>query len=171
MRSPYPRYERAPRHDGRHRDRSNPLAPTSEAKAIGRGAGHSHRGADRRAHDVLCLLATAADPGSIPDDLHRSVADRESRLTDEVGGVGEQGDTRGFRPPRIIRTEDFTKITEACGRQQRITERMRSNISVGVTGKACFPRPQQTSQPQRAALLKGMHVSADANERNRVHAT
>jgi hypothetical protein len=58
-------------------------------------------------------LSSATYSGSIPDDLHRSVADRESRLTDEVGGVGQQGDTCGLRPPWIIRTEYFAKITEA----------------------------------------------------------
>ncbi|CAB4982220.1 unannotated protein [freshwater metagenome] len=83
----------------------------------------------------------------------------------------QQGDARGFGPPRIIRAEDLAKITESGRREQRITERMGSDIRIGVTGKTWLPRPQQPSQPQRAALLKGMDVSADANERNRVHAT
>jgi hypothetical protein len=88
-----------------------------------------------------------------------------------VGGVGQQGNARGFGPPRIIRAEDFAKITESGRRQQRITESMRSDIGIGVTGQTWLPRPQQPSQPQRATLLKGMDVSADANERNRFHAT
>lgn len=66
-------------------------------------------------------------------------------------------------PLGLIGAEHRTEIAEAGCTQQRITERMGGNITVGMTGAAVSLVEQQAEQPTWSPGLDGMNIGPETD--------
>jgi hypothetical protein len=74
--------------------------------------------------------------------------------------VAEHVGTADPAPLRLIGTEYGSEIAEPGRAEQRITQRMSSDVTIGMTGAAVSVSKQKTQQPARPPSLDGMYVGA-----------
>ena len=77
--------------------------------------------------------------------------------SDDPGGAGPLG---------AAGAEVGAEVAETGGGEERVAGGVRGDVAVGVPGEpVALALPEQARAPQLAALLEGVHVGADADQR------
>ncbi|MCO5576786.1 hypothetical protein L7F22_030606 [Adiantum nelumboides] len=88
----------------------------------------------------FCLGAPRADLRVVADDLHRGVADRPARFLEQAADLGQQRGPARPGPLRAAGAEHRAQVAEAGRGEQRVAERVRGDVAVGVPGAAVHTR-------------------------------
>src|SRR5579875_1886917 len=139
------------------------LAAAGEAQAVGRGGRHRHGRAQQPGQQLLRLGAARADFRTVSDDLDGGVAQAPPAGPDEIGDVAQHVGPADAGPPGLVDTEHAADIAEpGCG-QQRVAQRVRGDVAVGVSGAAVSVGEKQAEQPTWPPPLDRVHVGAQTD--------
>ena len=75
-------------------------------------------------------------------------------------GLGEQLERVGAGEPRIVGRKERADVLEPGGTEQRVGERVREHISVGVAGKPARVLDRHAAEHERHAVLERVRVEA-----------
>src|SRR6185437_16205320 len=81
-------------------------------------------------------------------------------LRDEIGGVAQEKMRRRPAPFRIARRKMHADITRAECTEDRISQGMQPDISIGMADETVLIRNFETAEPDMIAGPKSMHVEA-----------
>ena len=110
------------------------------------------------------------DLGPVPDHADGDVADRVPGLADQPRGLPQQRHSRRARPLRPRRTEVRAEVAEPGRGKQRVAGRVGGRVPVGMPGQPGLPRPFKPGQEQGPPGFEGVHIYAEPDSRQRLHA-
>ena len=132
------------------RPRPSVVVPDTDDRAADRGrrAPAAPRPAGCRSSGALPITWTAALPT------------RPALRGEQPAHLGQQRDPARARPLGAAGAEHRADVAEAGGGQQRVAQRVRGDVAVGVAGAAVHAVPAQPGDPALPARLDRVHVGA-----------
>ena len=119
-------------------------------------------GASRRsAEHLLRLGATRADLRSIADHLHSGIPDPVALGRQQAVHMAEHVGTADTAPLGTIGAEHLADVAKPRRGQQGITQRVRGDVTIGMSGAAVSVSEQQTQQPARPSGLNWVYVGSE----------
>ena len=103
------------------------------------------------------------EPRLLADQDDVRVLELESEPADTLGGEPKQVERGGAAPARIAGREHRADVVEPRCAQDRVDERVREHVAVGVAGKAPRRLDRHASEDERDPVRKGVRVDADAD--------
>ena len=100
--------------------------------------------------------------GALPITWTAALPSVQPAPGEQPAHLGQQRDPAGARPLRTAGAEHRADVAEAGRGQQRVAQRVRGDVAVGVPGAAVDAGPEQPGHPALAARLDRVHVGADA---------
>src|SRR3954452_17559556 len=146
--------------DVHHRDgdAGDALPPPDPAETLVRRRLHAHARRQRLAQDVLHLAAVRANARLLADERRVDVLDAAA----EVPQRHRQQIQRVRVPPLfLLGREERPQVTESARAQDRVDDRVRQDVRIGMAAKPALVRDLDAPQDEPAALDERMHVIAD----------
>src|SRR3954453_1668538 len=150
--------------DVHHRDghAGDALPPPDPAETLVRSRLHAHARRQRLAQDVLHLAAVRANARLLADERRVDVLDAAA----EVPQRHRQQIQRVRVPPLfLLGREERPQVTESARAQDRVDDRVRQDVRIGMAAKPALVRDLDAPQDEPAALDERMHVIADPDSR------
>jgi hypothetical protein len=116
----------------------------------------------------LRVIAAVGKARPVTDNLHRDVARPASGGLQNLPGPVEQHSTTRPCEARVGGTDVAAQIAETSRREQRIADRVRGNIAIGMPGQAALAGPMQSSQVELSLITERMNIDSDADSRHRI---
>ena len=154
----------SPPADQRDRLRGQALASPGEPEPVrGRGPHGDAVGLDAdgpgeaRAH----LVPVRSDARFLADEHAVGVHELPAGILDALVGDAEEVERRGALPLRLAGREERADVLQAGSAEQRVDERVREHVAVGVADEPARVLDPDTAEDERDAFGQDVRVDAD----------
>src|SRR5262249_32018805 len=144
--------------DQSRRDRGQTFTAACEPEAVGGGRRYGNRGVQQLREQRLRLFAPRTDLRPIADHLDGRISDAVTLGCQQSTPMSEHVRTADAAPFLAVGAEHLADVAKPRSGQERITERMRGDIAVGMACTAVSIDKLQAQQPTRPTGLYWMYV-------------